>query len=87
MNRAPTPGTLNRTPSLGDVVRGFKARTTRILHRDLDILHVWQRNYYEHVICDDASLSRIRKYTMNNPVHWAFDRENPVHHVATDCQQ
>jgi REP element-mobilizing transposase RayT len=84
INRAPTTDMLNRSPSLGEIVRGFKARTTRILHRDLGILHVWQRNYYEHVIRDDASLSRIREYITNNPVHWAFDRENPVHHVAAD---
>ena len=84
INRAPTPDTPNRTPSLGDIVRGFKAHTTRILHRDLGIVRVWQRNYYEHVIRDDASLSRIREYITNNPVHWAFDRENPVHHVAAD---
>jgi putative transposase len=82
MNRAPTP---DRAPTLGDIIRGFKARTTHCLHRNLGVVRVWQRNYYEHVIRDHASLSRIREYITNNPLRWAFDRENPVHHVATDC--
>jgi REP element-mobilizing transposase RayT len=38
---------------------------------------LWQRNYYEHVIRDDASLDRIRQYIAGNPARWSFDRENP----------
>ena len=39
---------------------------------------VWQRNYYEHVIRNEESLSRIRQYIHENPTRWAFDRENPA---------
>jgi hypothetical protein len=39
---------------------------------------LWQRNYYEHVIRDEASLDRIREYILNNPAQWAIDRENPA---------
>lgn len=35
-----------------------------------------QRNYYEHVIRNDASLNRIRQYILDNPLRWAMDREN-----------
>lgn len=28
----------------------------------------WQREYYDHVIRDEAELNRIRKYVLNNPV-------------------
>jgi REP element-mobilizing transposase RayT len=81
INRAPTP---DRAPTLGGIIRGFKARTPHRLHRNLGIVRVWQRNYYEHVIRGNASLARIREYITNNPLRWAFDRENPVHDVATD---
>jgi len=81
MTRAPTP---DRTPTLGEIVRGFKARTTHHLRRALGIVRVWQRNYYERVIRDEGSLNRIREYITNTPLRWAFDRENPVHHVAMD---
>ena len=38
---------------------------------------VWQRNYYEHIIRDEESLRRIRRYIADNPAQWDFDRENP----------
>jgi REP element-mobilizing transposase RayT len=37
---------------------------------------VWQRNYYEHIIRDNAALGRIRRYIADNPARWAFDTEN-----------
>ncbi|WP_198034074.1 transposase [Acidihalobacter ferrooxydans] len=39
---------------------------------------VWQRNYYEYIIRDEASLHAIREYIANNPMQWALDRENPA---------
>jgi four helix bundle suffix protein len=39
---------------------------------------VWQRNYYEHIVRDDASLQRIRHYIESNPEQWAADKENPT---------
>ncbi|MSQ17392.1 MAG: hypothetical protein EXR54_07490 [Dehalococcoidia bacterium] len=38
---------------------------------------LWQRNYYEHVIRDDAELSRVREYIASNPAKWYLDAENP----------
>ena len=37
----------------------------------------WQRNYYEHVVRDEAELQRVREYIVNNPTRWAEDEENP----------
>ena len=37
---------------------------------------VWQRNYYEHIIRNNAALNRIRQYVKANPAHWGKDREN-----------
>lgn len=45
---------------------------------------VWQRNYYEHIIRDEAEWGRIRDYIEANPVRWAEDRENP-NGVAGGC--
>lgn len=71
--------------SLPDVVHRFKTLTTKryiegvknfgwaaFTHR------FWQRNYFEHVIRNDASLKRIRQYILDNPARWEFDRENPL---------
>ena len=74
-----------RSPSLtiGAIVRGFKgAATTRInTARGTPRTPVWQRNYYEHVIRDDANLERIRSYINANPGRWAEDEENPARSV------
>jgi putative transposase len=70
-----------RSPSqtLGAVLRGFKAATTKYFRERQQHLQavVWQRNYYEHVIRNDEELQRIREYIVNNPTQWALDRENP----------
>ena len=59
--------------TLGSVVRGFKARVTRAIRDG----HVWQRDFYDHVVRDQADLERIRAYIINNPAKWADDAENP----------
>jgi putative transposase len=73
------------TVSAPDVVHRFKTLTTK---RYTDGVkqsgwvpfpgRLWQRNYYEHIIRDDASLDRIRQYIADNPAQWALDRENPA---------
>ena len=68
-----TQGAMNRAPTLGEIVRAFKARVTREVGST-----VWQRNYYEHIVRDDISLSRIRQYILANPARWELDRENPT---------
>jgi REP element-mobilizing transposase RayT len=61
--------------SLGSIISGFKSAVTRginVLH-DSSGIPVWQRNYYEHVIRNDADLQRLRDYIAGNPVRWDED--------------
>jgi REP element-mobilizing transposase RayT len=78
---APTKDRI-RSPSqtIGAVVRGFKsAATTRVnARRGTPGTPIWQRNYHEHVIRNDADLTRIRDYIVANPSHWAEDENNPI---------
>lgn len=80
------PGTTTHTVlSLPDVVHRFKTLTTK---RYADGVRqagwppfngrLWQRNYYEHVVRNDASLERLRNYIFANPSQWPFDQENPT---------
>lgn len=39
--------------------------------------HLWQRNYYEHIVRDEKDLNEIREYIITNPLKWALDSENP----------
>jgi REP element-mobilizing transposase RayT len=64
---------------LSEIVRGFKTFSAKGINkfRNSRGLPVWQRNYYEHVIRNEADLTRIREYITNNPLKWALDEENP----------
>jgi len=75
---APAPTTTKRH-GLPEIIRQFKTFSARRIneHRGTTGTPVWQRNYYEHIIRDEASLNRIREYIVNNPLQWALDRENP----------
>ena len=71
-------GVTNHAPTLGERVRAFKAVSTRLIHQaGLDAFG-WQRNYYEHIVREDAELGRIRKYILENPLRWALDEDNPA---------
>jgi putative transposase len=72
-------------PTVGDIVGAFKSKTTVAYIRGVKQSgwppfggRLWQRNYYEHIIRNDASLNRIRQYIVNNPTKWGLDRENPI---------
>jgi putative transposase len=72
-------GAMNRAPTLGEVVRAFKARVSAAARKQFGQtgVSVWQRNYYEHVIRKDEDMNHIRQYIIDNPKNWATDRENP----------
>jgi putative transposase len=39
---------------------------------------LWQRNYYERIIRDEAALAHIRTYIESNPARWAADELHPT---------
>ena len=71
-----------KSPSqtIGAIVRGFKSSTTGKIRRLMKRpdLHVWQRNYHEHVIRNDNDLYDARKYIRENPLNWDIDDYNPI---------
>jgi putative transposase len=85
MNIAPTEyngskqGAINHAPTVGEIVRAFKARCTHAINklRNTPGVPLWQRNYYEHIIRDDRELYAIREYIRYNPLKWDEDEENP----------
>jgi len=62
------------------IIRGYKAAVTKQINTiqiNAGVYNkperIWQRNYYEHVIRNEASLNRIREYIMSNPLNWQAD--------------
>jgi len=80
---SPLPGMRSNGPpagSLGAMIGQFKSRATKRIWARLekDRTPVWQRNYYEHIIRDEADLRRIRDYIQNNAARWEQDQLNPA---------
>jgi putative transposase len=70
--------------SLSDIVGWFKTMTSNGYQRGVReqgwlpfCRRFWQRNYYEHIVRDEQSLQRIRKYIESNPINWTSDSDNP----------
>ena len=63
-----------RSPSetVGAIVRGFKGAVVRQIRalQAAPELKVWQRDYYERIIRDEAALHNIRRYIGQNPARW-----------------
>ncbi len=72
----------SRLPSqtIGSMIRRYKSFTTRQINiiRNTPGMPVWQRNYFEHIIGNEIEMHNIRGYIRNNPVRWAFDKDNPI---------
>jgi REP-associated tyrosine transposase len=69
--------------SLSAVVQNFKSISTRKINaaRGAPGTPVWQRNYYEHIVRNEAELTAIRDYIMANPLRWDDDENNPCNDV------
>jgi putative transposase len=70
--------------TIGSIIRGFKIGTTKWMREQTMIHNVWQRNYYDRVIRNEADLNRIREYIAANPMRWAEDSENPRNTARKD---
>ncbi len=68
-------GAINRAPTIGEIVRGFKARCTWAINKSIDMrgVPVWQRNYHEHIIRNQEAYSAITEYVRTNPQRWQED--------------
>lgn len=73
---SPQPGTIinGTSKTIGSVVRGFKIGVTKWVRQNTDIHHLWQRDYYEHIIRNDSAYYKISTYIQNNPLNWGEDK-------------
>jgi REP element-mobilizing transposase RayT len=66
---------------LQTIIQWFKTMTTNEYIRNVgsnNWMHfdkrLWQRNYYEHIIRNDAEYDRISGYIKANPRNWKNDQ-------------
>jgi putative transposase len=69
-------------PYLPTIMQWFKTMTTNayivgVKHHNWPVFDktLWQRGYYDHIIRDEADLTRIREYMMANPARWLLKEE------------
>jgi REP element-mobilizing transposase RayT len=76
-----TTGTFRRpvAHSVPTIVRSFKSAVSKRVRQMLQkpAFQVWQRNYYESVLCDGREFRSALHYIMENPARWHVDEENP----------
>lgn len=62
-----------QSKNLASIIRGYKTGVTtnaRKIHTDF----AWQPRYHDHIIRDNQSYQRIKKYIINNPKKWDKDK-------------
>ncbi len=74
---APTQGP--EVKPLGRLIGAFKTTSTKRINkiRGTSAERFWQRNYYEHIVRNEADWNRIHQYIATNPQSWSQDSENP----------
>lgn len=65
--------------SLSTIIRSYKSAVTRQINiiRTKNEPVIWQNRFYEHIIRNEKSFNKIRRYIIDNPLYWATDDENP----------
>jgi len=63
-----------RNPTLGQVIRHFKALVSYYVHAAGKDDFAWQGRFHDHVVrTNNASIDHIREYILNNPAKWIED--------------
>jgi REP-associated tyrosine transposase len=62
---------------LGTIIGQFKGACTHRIWASDRRDFAWQPRFWDHVIRDEESLQRLRKYILENPLRWEEDRLHP----------
>jgi REP element-mobilizing transposase RayT len=75
--RAPTGERFGKpvAGSIPTIIRSYKAAVSRQVKRQLGMIHIWQRNYYEHIVRNEREMNNITAYVISNPAQWLDDPE------------
>ena len=84
--KLPAEGNGIKSGSVGAIMAQFKSLVTKrvgasrrlALIESPDNIPLWQRNYHDHIIRNEADLNRIREYIAFNPQRWPEDQNNPI---------
>ena len=69
----PFEGAIYCAPTLGSILRTFKALATRYIRAAGASDFAWQRDFYDHISRAERNLDHIRQYIIDNPARWTED--------------
>lgn len=72
-----SPNFKSPSKTIGSIIRGFKIGVTKWFRAKGFSGDVWQRNYYDQIIWDDAAYVNITRYIENNPKNFG-KKQNPA---------
>jgi putative transposase len=64
------------SPTLSNIVGGYKAGVTRICRVRGIADFAWQLRFHEHILRSNASVNAVRDYIERNPQNWLEDPDN-----------
>ena len=70
----------NRTNhGLPEIIRGFKTFSSKAINEKIkpDQKFRWQKSYHDRIIRNEYELNNVRKYILENPINWEYDKNNP----------
>ncbi|WPP48358.1 transposase [Catalinimonas niigatensis] len=62
--------------TIGKMMRWYKGKVSYQCRKEGHTFF-WQSRFHDHIIRDDQSLEKIRRYIQHNPLQWKEDRFNP----------
>ncbi len=63
----------NPCPTLSDIIGSYKAGVTREIHNISPGYCVWQQDFYDHIIKNEADFDNVWIYIEENPAKWEND--------------
>ena len=66
-----------KSNSLSVIIRSFKSAVSNWCHKNGFEFFQWQPWFHERIIRNDRELNNKRQYTINNPLQWELDENNP----------
>ncbi len=63
-----------KLPSVGEIVRTFKAASTRLIRKNGSPSFAWQANYWLTILPTKEHVNRTRHYIYHNPATWQKDK-------------
>ena len=64
----------NKIKPLPELIGAFKTTSSKLIHKTGLKYFQWQKSFYDHIVRNEISLFKIRKYIRNNVLKWERDR-------------